>query len=481
MDPPDRTPPSSPSSSRAKALGQGPPTAKPIQRFTWIKVIDALSIDGNLKIVGEIIGCWFRIQGIKVYESMTCDFSARPNITYATDIQHRINDIGNAFAKVFFGLNLLVATRNIARKDVLESEEDKKYYSDLKTQLLNSLSEKNLGAHIGYDKSALTEDSINHLSDLTLKSANTLGLCFSGCIYYAAKVFSDPPLNKIKLIHFATDFEKGVPAEVAGKQEIYLELDFVKDPNSKISSRRTPENIQLVFKNKVLGIIYQRALEKADNEIPEHFIEDVQEIINAIIEEFFLKELPITQVNILRALSPQVGTSDLEVLFTQMQTVAFSYAQECGKFITSILKGLDVNNLVEKPRENALAHLYGLQQDIEGTGKALELLGSEHKYSSSKMHLTHFDQLETGVYSIELENLIGHHEVLYIKIDAKEGYFLDLNYGLLICDASHADMLLQILSLYPPPPERREHEDDDRNYHLSITKYMQNPINMIFD
>lgn len=121
-------------------------------------------------------------------------------------------------------------------------------------------------------------------------------------------------------------------------------------------------------------------------------------------------------------------------------------------------------------------------------------LASLHKCSiTSQIHmqgqnpldqLEKFHELPSGTYqtSFKTGEKDGAHALLYIKLENKEGYLFDPNYGLIKCDEDkklHAKTYLKLLNMYEPP----YNEDGtpfkgsslEANYGITILEVKPNP------
>ena len=405
----------------------------------------------------------------------------------AIGINHQLNSIGKSFSKMAYGDNLLVTARNIASKEVLHNEEDKLYYIKLKNELAEKEKNNDLISIIGYDESYLSTEGISNIrTNVGSKSVKRNGVCFSANMYLAGKILNSPNIDEETLIKCAQEFHKGVPAEVAAKQEIFHELKFC-DKAASICPFGDHKNAESNFRNVIRDLVIKRALEHYSGEIPNNFSDEVENMIKNIIQEFDSNN----DISATRKLDFRFKVSRNDVLlalyFDNATTISarndFKIVNEAAsigidpkvlRIIKQALKDLDLDLIVEKKKYNAIAHLYGFRQDFEGTGKANSIFGDYSTHESSKSHLKNFSLLDTGVYETNFSTGDSSHSVLYVKLNSEEGYLFDPNYGLIRCDqGNHAKTYLKLLSLYTPPAKKLENESDERNYRFAITKHVK--------
>jgi hypothetical protein len=358
----------------------------------------------------------------------------------ATHVYHRLYKVLETSDRLNFGELLLISSRNIAEKTVLRNEEDKIAYNGLRNRLFEAKEANNLESIIGYNKDCFTDEYLENLHPgSSQKSANTNGLCASTCLYLIGKILTLPEFSESVLIELIRELQKGVPAEIAAKQELYEELDFdiagpkvfdISNKNARTNLIASTADI-LLTRAERLGIT-----------------EELQQAITSILESEHI-QFKITQSQIFNKLKK-------EPHFHQL------------------LQNLEPKALLktEQYRNNALAHLYGFKQDLEGTFLATILFGKATSCASSKEHLESYARLEHGIYQISFKTLKDNHSVVYIKHKDGNGYFFDPNKGLITCgDYSHASILLKLLSTYPPPSNALPDENNDWNYQLNLIKY----------
>lgn len=453
-----------------------------VEGFKWGRSADALmsalATPGYTDRLLTVAQNWLsaRSSAVGGHLFSSAELKQKAKIEYALSL-HQLSRIENTFFEVIFGKGrLLVETRNIARKEVLGTEEDKQCYTKLKKLLIEN--QDNLVPIIGYDKYFLTEKGNKALFAETPKSANSDGVCYSGCMYLAEKILKHPALDEPTLKALVQEFQKGTPAHVAAIQELYFEFNFINE-NPDITSRNTSDVIKSHISNLVVEVVYERALQKYPDSLPQDFIQELKKTIEAIVEGFHLfqdkgSKVRINRDLILGSLSPDLYPA-IKKAVIPIHEAAFQNSP-IKEIVLNALTGLDRNHIVEFHRDNAVAHLYGFKQDFEGTGKANKTLGDYEKLPSTKEHLLNFHLLDPGVYELTFKNLLAGHSLLYYKQPSQESYLIDLNFGLIKCDSTNpAKTLLQLLSLYPPPFKKLDHENDDRNYRLILTKFT-NPL-----
>lgn len=459
-----------------------------IEEFSWGKALHVCLQPANLDRILSMTKCWFKAQGMMLQSQLLSDESLwqKAQIKLATGIEHRFYEICATFSKMTFGeANVLVSTRNIASKEVLRNETDKHYYLELNRLISKKYSESDLVSLIGYDESYLTEESKEFIkTDAEPKSASRDGVCFSACMYLIGKILNDPNIEESLLIQHAQEFQRGVPAEVAAKQEIYHNLKFI-EKKARIYYDESPANFRLNFCNTLIDILYERALKVCHHDLPGNFVPELTKVIDTTIKELQLldEQLPLREQTCLKqilrddvilALFPKlISNRQKKERFEMVNQNAFrNLDSDVKNVIEKALKGIILTQLIERPEANALAHLYGFKQDFEGTGNANAILHRYMDHISSKAHLSNFAQLEPGVYEASFSTLSYRHSVLYVKSETGEGYLFDPNHGLIKCgNEEHTTTFLKLFSMYPAPSSRLTNESDDRNYRLVITKF----------
>lgn len=410
----------------------------PSNGFSYFQTFNSIVTQKNFERVLKISGSL-----IKGHLSSSASLKTDANIYLATNVHHRLYKIFETSDRLNFGELLLISSRNIAEKAVLRDEADKTAYIFLRNTLYQAKEENNLESIIGYNKDCLTDDYLQTLHpDSPLKSVNTNGLCASVSLYLIGKMLTDPGFDETILIEWIRELQKGVPAEAAAKQELYHEFDFdiVGPKVFDISNDNAKKNLV----NSSADILLDRA-ERFGIDVTG---KELQQTIESILESEHI-QFKITQ----------------SILFSELKK---------EPLLHQVLKDFEPKAVLkaEKYRNNALAHLYGFKQDIEGTFLADAHFGKSANFASSKEHLNNFEKLETGIYQMTFKTLVESHSIVYIKQEDGNGYFFDPNKGLITCgNYSHASIMLKLLSSYPPPSDRLQQENNDRNYQINLTKY----------
>lgn len=402
----------------------------PFSEFSYLQTFNSLLTPKNIERVFKISGSWINVQVMRLQGETT-------NIYMATNVYHRLYKVIETSDRLNFGELLLISSRNIAEKTVLRNEEDKIVYNVLRNRLFEAKEANNLESIIGYNKDCFTDEYLENLHpDSPQKSANTNGLCASTSLYLIGKILTLPEFSESALIELIRELQKGVPAEIAAKQELYQEFHF--------------------------DIVGPKEFELSCIHTKSHLISSTIDTLCLRAERLGIKkELQEAILSIL----------DGQVKFTQRKLL--SELKYDPRF-HQLLQDFEVNEVLkaEKYRNNALAHLYGFKQDLEGTYQATKLLGKAASFSSSKEHLKDYEKLENGVYQLSFRTLNDSHSIVYIKQKDGNGYFFDPNKGIIKCgDYTHASILLKLFSTYPPPSNRLPSENNERNYQLNLTKY----------
>ena len=97
--------------------------------------------------------------------------------------------VGTAFArKTLGGDNLLVTSRNVASKEVLESGADMEEAAKLGRELLELPPDK-FKEVTGMDKSLLDNASFARINDPTrYETTSSEGVCFATCLHFAGRI-----------------------------------------------------------------------------------------------------------------------------------------------------------------------------------------------------------------------------------------------------------------------------------------------------
>ncbi len=408
--------------------------------FSYLQTFSSISSLKNLERGCKIASSWITAQAMRLKsDASTTDI----DVYLATNIHHRLYKAFETSDRLNFGELLLVPARNIAEKSVLRKGEDRNAYSQLKSALYQAKEMNNLESMIGYNQDCFRAEYLEMLaSESPQKSVNTTGLCASACLYLIGKILSCPGFDVDHLIKLVHEIRKGLPAEVAAKQELYHEFDFdivgIKLFDVSNSTLKTH------FITDTTNILMGRA-KRLKTAVPDTFRDELHQAIENILDRLLMgaTQQKANQLEIFRELNNETNPT-LQELLTNFDAKA-------------ILKA-------EKYRNNALAHLYGFKQDLEGTHLASILIGKEH--------LKNFNQLEDGIYQIAFKTLNESHSVVYIKQQDGSGYFFDPVKGLVQCkDFTHESVLLKLLSSYPPPSERLPYENDNHNYQINLTAY----------
>lgn len=464
--------------------------------FSYGKVLNDILTPKNGERLLKITGCWLNAQRMLFQSFISSDEKLKheASIYLAANAEHKITKILETYNKVNFGDLLLISSRNIASKEVLRNEEDKVAYCQLRDQLSQAVKDNNLEDLLGYDTSYFTESFLNSLKgDYTPKSVNTSGVCFSSNLYLISKIFNDPRfqeglLDEEMLIHHIHEIQKGVPGEVAAKQEVFHELDFINFTGENKRDFSTEEK-KLNFANDCANIIFDRA-DRQKVALPPNFSKELHLVIGNVIREiekynelnsrYLPNKAVATRSDIFAALFPheiEFAPSRKKKFLAINEQAFVGISEENKLIINKLLKNFDLVKLdaSERCKSNAIAHLYGFKQDIEGRAIANGLLGDFENYRSSKEHLRNFENFEPGMYEAAFKTDSGYHSILYMKLANGDGYIFDPNKGLIKCgNFDHSSVFLKILSTYPPPEDKLDNENEDRNYRVRFNVF--NPI-----
>ncbi|MBA3237431.1 MAG: hypothetical protein H0T62_03655 [Parachlamydiaceae bacterium] len=418
--------------------------------------------------------CWVKAHGMMLESWLFSDknLMKKAEIKLAKGVTHRECDIKSIFNKKIFGDKLLVASRNIATKEILKNEEDKQAYLTLRQLLSN-----NLSAMIGFEEVALEN---NFKDPVEPKSAKRDGVCFSASMYLIEKMVNGDNLTEELLIHFAKDLEQGVPARVAAIQEIYQELKF-KSVELEINEF-TSVNDRSQFCAFIANLIYEEAVSK-DVKISLNDLPMIKKNVAEFLEQRE-NDLDSTQKNIIYMddifMSIQIDSliNRFKPIDEDFQNVnpSLSSLQDLKFKMSETTFGIQ-NKYKDNFSREAIARLYNHEKDIEGMGAVNSTLGLYTDRESSKEHLENLSSLEEGSYEISFSTEAGGHSIVFVKMK-DVGYIFDPNYGLIKCDMSSSATFLKLLSLYAPPKEKLENENDDRNYRLTFAKYRKAAQNL---
>lgn len=454
-------------------------TKEAIDNYSNRRVIVACLNSKNVDRLFSITGCWIKAQITILQGEIHNDqeLKQKAKIDMATGVDHTLFKIGQSYSKMIFGENLLVPTRNIAAKKTLRSEEDKIYYQQICSTISENLN-NNLSNLIGYDQSYFSDDFKNSLNGETFvsRSANTEGICFSSVLYLIGKIFTEGD-DEDSIIANAKNLEKGAPAEVAAKQEIYESIQF-SSFNGEKPHNLNQQDVRENLKRYAIDIV----LDKADLE-SRPIADEFKTILGEIVDEYFsgcIKHYSDEE----NGVHPEIPLSAIFTFFQDeewvQKTVENMYAHDDKKLaqgllitdqLQKIVKDFNVFALPIHSKRNAIAHLYNFKLDTVGTTIARKTLGSFTEFCSSKEHLKKFDSLSPGAYDISFHTEYGYHSIMYYKNKNGEGYLFDPNYGLIKCEVPHQHSMLKLLSMYPPPDKKESYEDDNRNYKIYIGKY----------
>lgn len=416
-----------------------------LNQFSYFDTFNSLLVKKNLHHACKITSSWLTAQAMRL------TFDAKTDIYLAIHVNHRLYKVFALSDRLNFGECLLISSRNIAKKPVLQKEEDKRAYALLKRKLFEAKEANNLESIIGYNKNCFTDEYLVSLHpDAPLKSANRTGLCASTSLYLIGKILDLHEFDENTLVDLLREIQKGVPGDVAAKQEIYQEFDFdivgIKLFDISQEASRTH------FVTGTAELLLDRA-ERLEIAVKQNLEKVIITIIDRIQnnEENGITPFHVTQSEVFREL-----------------------AKENDPFFSHLLNNFDPKAILkaEKYKRNALAHLYGFKQDLEGTFTNTSALGEESNFASTKEHLKNYEKVEDGIYQISFKTLDEMHSLVYIKRQDGNGYFFDPNKGLIKCgEYNHANVLLKLLSTYPPPSDRLTQENNDRNYQINLTKY----------
>lgn len=455
----------------------------PIEGFSIMRVLNICLVTENIRPILSITNCWLEYKFLSfksyIYSDQKLNQEAKIKLAMCC---HKAYKVGICYSKAILGEeNVLVTTRNIANKEVLRNREDAQCYIDLRNMLSEKIQKNDLASVLGYNKEFLPDSVQQDLLKTDFKpiSTNTDGVCSSAVKSLAVKILNEPEISESILIKHVEAFHKGVPAEVAAKQDIGN--DFWIDSSHVNYDKLTP-SIKTNICNRVLDIICDRAERQGKNIFEnKKLMNEIQKVIEKVIltlQIYTLNLEPDQRFNlpqelIIYALYPDsLKDKELKDNLKYFNKKAFeNIDQEVKSFLENLFKDFDYDLLVEEPTYNSRSHMFGLRVDFEGTARARLVLGDYQNKKNSREHLQNFDDLEPGVYYTYFTTVTGHC-VLYVKNNLGEGYIFDPNIGLIKCKKDqHALTYLKLLAMYPPPSDKKEYEDDNRNYRVGCLRF----------
>lgn len=449
----------------------------PIEGFSIMRVLDVCLVRKNINPIVSMINSWLESKFLsfksQIYSDEQLDQEAKIKLAMSW---HKAYKITTCYSKEIFGEDVLVTTRNIANKGELRSLEDAKCYNAYRTMLSEKIKNNDLASVIGYDKAFLPDSVQQDLlqTDFKPKSTNTKGVCLAASSSFAEKILNEPEISESILIKHAKDFQKGVPAKVAAKQDIVG--DFWINSNRIECDKLTP-SIRENICNRVLDIVCDRAERHGENIFENKILMNkIKDFTNKIIlgmENYnsgleLQHRFTVDENWIVFVLYPYyVKNEEFRKSLIYLNKLV-PIDQEVESLFKNIFKGFSLDLLVEEPNFDSKAHMYGLRINSEGTARARLVLGNYQNKKNSREHLKNFDDLEPGVYRNHFQTVAGH-TVIYVKNKSGEGYIFDPIFGLIKCKKNeHALTYLKLLSMYPPPSEKEVYEDESRNYRVEI-------------
>lgn len=118
---------------------------KPLGDLERIQIL--FSKDEHLPLLYSIGKCWVKAQLMMIEGGLVGDkeLIQKAQIKLAKGVDHRFYEIGKSFTEIVYGENnVLVSSRNIATKQALHDEADKKAYIDLRHNLSQKIKENDL-------------------------------------------------------------------------------------------------------------------------------------------------------------------------------------------------------------------------------------------------------------------------------------------------------------------------------------------------